>query len=888
MPQERPIPLPPLPKLPIDALREDCGRVLAKNAPLLLEAPPGTGKSTRVPLWAMATLPGLVLLLEPRRIAARMLARHLASLLGCELGATVGLAMRQETARSAATRLLVVTEGVFTRLIREDQALEGVSCVLFDEFHERSLFSDTGLALALESRSVLRPDLRLGVLSATLDADSLLATVPGAHVLRAANPGFPVAEAYRPDPAPGLYSLDARLARLPAHMAAVIADCLGREQGSLLAFLPGAGEIRRTADLLAGRLPAGVDVFPLAGTLSRREQDLALAPSAPGRRKVVLATDVAETSLTIEGVRIVVDSGLQRRPRYDPATGRFRLAVQSIPLASARQRQGRAGRTEPGLCVKLWSRASEAGMPAFAAPEILEADLAGLALDLALWGSGPESLAFPTQPPRAALDEGRKLVQALGLADGEGRPTARGRKAASLGLHPRTACTLLEGARLGQVQEAALLCALLEEARPHQAGRGPADLAAEAQALARGSGEEARRLRALAASLAHRVPRSRAKDSLPRPASPGRLLLAGFADRLAMRLKDAVPDGRPGQGQQAVFLARTGQRILAPLASPLARADFILALEAGQRGGQGGYLELGAGCAVTRRDVEDMLGESMVSRRLVEADSQGRIQALEQRLLGAIVIEERPLPQLSPEEIQQALQDLVLREGLEILPLDEACRDFLSRCAFVRAQAAQAGQASEDWPDMSLEGLKKAADQWLPGLLHGKRRLADVTPRDLLQTWQALLPWPLPRELDRLAPKHWTAPSGRRHAISYRDGTPVVDVKLQECFGLAASPRLPQGVPVVLHLNAPSGRPLAVTRDLAFFWQEAYPQVRAEMRGRYPRHPWPEKPMEALPTALTKKRLEAMQKAEAKGPQENGARQAAKDKGTKDKATRKR
>ena len=411
MPQASP--LPPLPPLPIDALRADCERVLAQNAPLLLEAPPGTGKSTRVPLWAMAALPGLVLLLEPRRIAARMLARHLASLLGCELGATVGLAMRQETARSVATRLLVVTEGVFTRLIREDQALEGVSCVLFDEFHERSLFSDTGLALALESRSILRPDLRIGVLSATLDAEGLLAAVPDAEALKAANPGFPVAQVYRPDPTPGLFSLDARLAHLPAHMASVILDCLAREQGSILAFLPGAGEIRRCADLLAGRTPADAEVFPLAGTLSRREQEQALAPSAPGRRKVVLATDVAETSLTIEGVRIVVDSGLQRRPRYDPATGRFRLAVQSIPLASARQRQGRAGRTEPGLCVKLWSRESEAGMPAFASPEILEADLAGLALDLALWGSRAEDLAFPTQPPGGALEEGQKLLNEL-------------------------------------------------------------------------------------------------------------------------------------------------------------------------------------------------------------------------------------------------------------------------------------------------------------------------------------------------------------------------------------------------------------------------------------------------------------------------------------------
>ena len=869
MPQASP--LPPLPPLPIDALRADCERVLAQNAPLLLEAPPGTGKSTRVPLWAMAALPGLVLLLEPRRIAARMLARHLAALLGCRLGEAVGLAMRQETARSAGTRLLVVTEGVFTRLIREDQALEGVSCVLFDEFHERSLFSDTGLALALESRSILRPDLRIGVLSATLDAEGLLAAVPDAEALKAANPGFPVAQVYRPDPTPGLFSLDARLAHLPAHMASVILDCLAREQGSILAFLPGAGEIRRCADLLAGRTPADADVFPLAGTLSRREQEQALAPSAPGRRKVVLATDVAETSLTIEGVRIVVDSGLQKRPRFDPATGRSRLSVQSIPLASARQRQGRAGRTEPGLCVKLWSRESEAGMPAFASPEILEADLAGLALDLALWGSRAESLAFPTPPPRAALEAGQKLLQALGLVDREGRPTQQGRDAAALGLHPRTACTLLEGARLGQAGDAALFCALLEESRPGQGAKAPVDLAAEAEALARGGGEEARRLRALAASLAHRVPQAKGRRRRQDPAPAGRLLLAGFADRLAMRLKDASTDARTGQGQgqQAVFLARSGQRILAPLASALARADFILALEAGQRDGAG-YLTLGAGVSVARQDVEELLGERIAVRRLVEADSQGRIRACERRELGAIVLEERLLPQPAPGEVQEALQALVLREGLGILPLDEACRDFLARCAFVRATAGTA--SGHAWPDMSPEGLAAAFDQWLPGLLEGKKRLGEISAKELLQAWQGLLAWPLPRELDRLAPTHWTAPSGRRHAISYRDGTPVVDVKLQECFGLAASPRLPQGAAVVLHLNAPSGRPLAVTRDLAFFWKEAYPQVRAEMRGRYPRHPWPEKPMEALPTALTLKRLQAVQEAREKDGETRNAR----------------
>ena len=850
---------PPLPPLPIDALRGACRDALARNAPLLLEAPPGTGKSTRVPLWALEALPGLVLLLEPRRIAARMLAGHLASLLGCGLGGTVGLAMRQETARSASTRLLVVTEGVFTRLIREDQSLEGVSCVLFDEFHERSLFSDTGLALALESRSILRPDLRIGVLSATLDADALRGAMPDAEALRAQSPGYPVEEIYRPDAAPGIYSLDARLARLPACMASAILDCLARERGSILAFLPGAGEIRRVQELLAGRTPAGTDVLPLAGTLGRREQDLALAPSPAGRRKVVLATDVAETSLTIEGVRIVVDSGLQRRPRYDPAAGRFRLAVQAIPLASARQRQGRAGRTEPGVCVKLWSRESEAGMRPFARPEILEADLAGLALDLALWGSRAEDLAFPTQPPGGALEEGQKLLKALGLTDGAGRPTALGRRAASLGLHPRTACTLLEGARLGQAGEAALLCALLEEPRPREAGQGPADLAAEAEAAARGSGAGSRRLRDLAASLVRRAPQAAARRPGEPRAPAGRLLLAGFADRLAMRIGEG-PHGAAGgaEGRQAVFLARSGQRILAPLASPLAREEFILALEAGRRGSGGGYLELGTGIAVGRRDVEELLGAQAAWRRAVEADGQGRIQACERRELGAIVLEERPLPQVPPEEVREALQALVMREGIGILPVDEACRDFLARCAFARATAG------EGWPDLSPEGLAASAGEWLPGLLEGRKRLGDVAPQDLLRAWQGLLAWPLPRELDRLAPPRWTAPSGASHAISYRDGTPVVDVKLQECFGLAASPLLPQGVPVVLHLNAPSGRPLAVTRDLAFFWKEAYPQVRAEMRGRYPRHPWPENPMEAMPTALTNRRLAKLQEVREK------------------------
>lgn len=856
--------MPQLPPLPIDPFRPRITELLRKSPVFLLEAPPGTGKSTRVPLWAMDALPGRILLLEPRRAAARMLARYMAGLTGSAVGETVGIAMRQETRVSRDTRLVVVTEGVFTRMITSDQNLTGVSCVLFDEFHERSLASDTGLALALETQSVLRPDLRMGILSATLDRDSLKKILPDAPDVIAPNPGFPVRTVYAPDRTPGLFSLQDRLRHLPLHMAGVILDCLARTDSSILAFLPGAAEIQRTAEALEGRLPADCSVFPLLGSLSAKEQDAALAPCPSGRRKVVLATDIAETSLTIEGVNTVVDSGLQRRPRCDAATGRTALVTQAIPLSSARQRQGRAGRLAPGLCVRLWSQEAEKGMAPFARPEILETDLSSLALDLALWGTAPEDLSFVTPPPPAAMSAADGTLTALGMLDEKGRITPFGKDAAALGTAPRPACALTAARNGSEAALAALACACLEE---RSAGRqSQTDMAPLLDAVLSRKNSDAGRIMDFARILLnrreclHRAKKGAKPDDFPAGAARllrgagalGRVLLPGYADRIAMRQENADAGVQaPGREKQAVFLTRSGSRVLVPAASPLAREQFILALDTRSQAGSG-YQILNLGAALAEGDLLSFARPYLTRETAVRSGKNGSVQVLKRLLLGSIVLEERMQPHPDPEAVSTALCALVRKEGLSVLPLDGRCRAWQARVLLLRQHCGA------DWPDVSDEGLLKCLDDWLPPLLTGVRDLRKIPAENILRAWQGLLPWNLVRRLDSLAPVFWKAPSGCEHPIDYTGENPGVSAKLQECFGLTASPVLPCGVPLTLHLTSPSGVSLADTRDLAFFWKEAYPSVRAEMRGRYPKHPWPENPLEALPTARTNRQLRAM------------------------------
>lgn len=846
--------LPPLPPLPIDSLHNDIACALQKPA-FLLQAPPGTGKSTRVPLWALEETNGRVLLLEPRRVAARMLASHLAGLCRTSLGELVGLAMRNETRVSAKTRLLVVTEGVLTRMLCADPALENVSCVLFDEFHERHLASDTGLALTLRCQEILRPDLKVGILSATLDIRALQTLLPEAPVLLAERPGYPVETRYQPVPGttPG-----ERIARMPAHMATVLANLAKVEQGSILAFLPGQGEIARVAEFLEGRLPHDVDLWPLYGRLPLKDQQAALAPSLPGRRKIVLATDVAETSLTIEGVRVVVDSGLQRRPEYDARRGAQRLVTRQIPLSSAEQRRGRAGRTEPGVCVRLWAQASEEGMASHARPEILEADLAGLALDLALWGEKPSDLPFVTQPPSGTFRAAQGLLQGLGALDTRGAITEKGRLMAGSGLSPRVAATL-HACKDEDLPRAALLCALLEEDQ----GRHEGDVAGLLERLSRGKGDPVFSLAGLMLARTRRCGKGHAAEEradfagalrtlLAHPLEAGRLLLPGWADRLALvkAREQGCTRALTRQGTGVVVQGtQLGSRFFLALETTLADT----ARGSGSALGQQAFGRVSLFCPVDEECVFAHPGTDLARERLVRVQENGAAMVSETLRIDALVLEERRVE--PKEEDRDALCDalcaFVLERELACLPWDRETESLLLRASFL------ARVKGEPWPDLSREKLKKRSQEWLPELCSSVTDLRTLKSGDLLASIRSLLPWQCLAELEKLAPVNWVSPCGKKHPICYDEAYPCVEVKLQECFGLTTSPCIAGDCIITLHLLSPSGVRLASTRDLPFFWKEVYPKVRSEMRGRYPRHPWPEEPLTALPTTLTQKALRA-------------------------------
>lgn len=846
--------LPPLPPLPIDSLHNDIACALQKPA-FLLQAPPGTGKSTRVPLWALEETNGRVLLLEPRRVAARMLASHLAGLCRTSLGELVGLAMRNETRVSAKTRLLVVTEGVLTRMLCADPALENVSCVLFDEFHERHLASDTGLALTLRCQEILRPDLKVGILSATLDIRALQALLPDAPVLLAERPGYPVETRYQPVPGttPG-----ERIARMPAHMAAVLANLAKVEQGSILAFLPGQGEIARVAEFLEGRLPHGVDLWPLYGRLALKDQQAALAPCAPGRRKIVLATDVAETSLTIEGVRVVVDSGLQRRPEYDARRGAQRLVTRQIPLSSAEQRRGRAGRTEPGVCVRLWAQASEEGMASHARPEILEADLAGLALDLALWGENPSDLPFVTQPPMGTFRAAQGLLQGLGALDTRGIITEEGRRMAGTGLSPRVAATL-HACKDQDMPAAALLCALLEEDQ----GRYEGDVAGLLESLSRGKYGDVFSLAGLMLARARRAcGKGGASEKSPdfagalrtllaHPLEAGRILLPGWADRLALvkAREQGLTRALTRQGTGIVVQgAQVGSRFLLALETTLPDT----ARSTGSALGQQAFGRVSLFCPVDEECVFSHPATVLSRERVVRVQENGAAMVSETLRLDALVLEERRVEpgEEDAERIRNALCDFVLERDLACLPWDRETESLLQRTSFL------ARVKGEPWPNLGHEELKVRWQEWLPDLCSSVTDLRDIKSGDVLASVRGLLPWQCLAEMERLAPVTWVSPCGKRHPIRYDEANPCVEVKLQECFGLTTAPKVSDTV-LTLHLLSPSGVRLASTRDLPFFWKEVYPKVRSEMRGRYPRHPWPEDPLTALPTRLTQKGLRA-------------------------------
>jgi ATP-dependent helicase HrpB len=838
--------------LPIDDALPALRAALRNARAAVLQAPPGAGKTTRVPL-ALLDEPWLagrkIVMLEPRRLAARAAASFMARTLGERAGETVGYRVRLDTRVSARTRIEVVTEGVLARLLQADPALEDVGLVIFDEYHERSLQADLGLALTLQTQEVLRDDLRVLVMSATLDGAAVARLLGGAPVVTSEGRAFPVETHWR---APRAQE------RIEAAVARAVREALGATDGDVLAFLPGQGEIHRAAALLhEGALPSGVRVHPLFGNLPPEAQDAAIAPSAPGARKVVLATSIAETSLTIEGVRVVVDSGLARVPRFSPRSGMTRLETVRVSRASADQRRGRAGRVAPGVCYRLWSEADDAHLLPHAPPEIAEADLAPLALELAEAGVGdPQSLRWLDAPPAAAYAQARELLAELGALDAEGRITAHGRRMADVGTHPRLAHLLLRGAELGHAAIACDLAALLGERDVLRMDDGARDAdlrlrlellrdrgALEGSGYARGhliDRDALRRVREQAREWRRQLGlRGDAHAHAGDVDAAGLLLALAYPDRIGQR--------RPGGGGR--FLLRNGRGAAFGDPQPLSESPWLVAAELDGRQRES---RIWLAAPVTRDEIEAQLGDQVVRETAVEWDAAaGMVRATARTRLGALVLRERAVTDAPAEQVTAALLDALRRAGLHALPWSTEARRLLERLRFAHL-------ADASWPDVSEATLLDTLDAWLGPHVAGMRRLDDVRRVDLSEALRGLLTWEQRARLDELAPSHVTVPTGSRIAVDYGDpAAPVLAVRLQELFGLAETPRLGGGrVPLTLHLLSPAHRPVQVTRDLAGFWRSSYFDVRRDLRGRYPKHHWPENPLEAEPTRRAKRKGE--------------------------------
>ncbi len=801
--------------LPIHAVLDELKAALAARTSVVLVAPPGAGKSTVVPL-ALIDEPWVagrkLLLLEPRRLAAQAAAARMASTLGENVGDTVGLRVRLQSKISAKTRIEVVTEGVFTRMVLDDPALDGVAAVMFDEFHERSLDADLGLALARDSQTLLRDDLRLLPMSATLD-DARIADLLDAVVVRSEGRAFPVQTAY--------LGRDERQ-RLEDQTARAVRQALGDTTGGILVFLPGQAEIRRTQSVLNDRLPPGVEVLPLYGALDLAEQDRAVAPSPPGRRKVVLATSIAETSLTLDGVSVVIDAGLSRVPRYDPSSGLTRLATVRVSRASADQRRGRAGRTGPGLCYRLWDEAQTKGLAPFSRPEILESDLSGLALDLARWGARDATgLGFLDPPPTGAYAEARSLLTRLDALDADGNLTPHGQSMARLPLTPRLAHMLLRAADGGAAPRAALIAALLSE--PGLGGR-ETDLTQRLLNLDRDRSQRAKDARVLAGRWAAMARGGKSAAML----DDGALLALAFPERLAK-----------ARGKLGEFQLTSGRGVYLDPADALARSPWLAVAELG--GGDARDKILLA-APLDGDAVEAAFADRIETEDRLAPDAQGRLKASRLRRLGKLTISEKPLDAPDPATIKAALLAQVRREGLEALPLGPASLAVRARAGFATAV------------DLSDAALLAGLDDWLGTLLDRKTALSQLGDGQIAQALTDLIPWDQRAQLDRQAPARFTAPTGSTHAIDYAaEGGPRVSVRVGELYGVASHPTV-GGAPLVLELLSPAHRPIQVTTDLPGFWAGSWKAVRSEMRGRYPRHVWPDDPAAAAPVTRAKPR----------------------------------
>lgn len=845
------MPLIQLPVLPIVEVLPELRAALRARSAVVLEAPPGAGKSTVVPL-ALLEEPWLegrrILMLQPRRIAARAVAGRMASLAGEAVGGLVGYRTRLDTRVGPSTRIEVVTEGILTRLLQSDAALDGVGAVLFDEFHERNLQSDLALALALDAQRHVREDLRLLVMSATLDGESVSRLLRDAPVVRAAGRPFEVATHY----APGAPQPAGRHPEpLERRAAAVALRALDAHPGDVLVFLPGVAEIRRAVETIRGALnDQSVRVLPLYGDLSAGEQDAALQPSPPGSRKIVVATNLAETSLTIDGVRGVVDAGLERRQRFDPNTGMSRLETLRISRASADQRRGRAGRTAPGVCYRLWSESVQQSLAPQAPAEIVEADLAPLALELACWGTtDAAALAWLDPPPAATLAQARELLVRLEAVDAHGLATETGRRMSRLSVHPRLAHMILRGALLGLGPLACEIAAVLSERDPLRgdAGSRDPDLRHRIDVLRGGAAPPGLAVDAAALQRVRRsaqlIERQARRATGPAGSVPPLAADAATGLLLAFAYPDRIGRARSGDSGRYVFSGGRGAALPGP--SALARSEFIVAADLGLLD-RDARIHLAA--PIDRRLLEEHLGHLAVTEDEVAWDQRTEsVLARRVRRLDSLVLAEEPLHHLPAGRVVPVVLEGIRSLGLACLPWTRDLEQWRERVALVRAHAGAAGESA--WPDVADAALLANLEQWLAPWLEGVTRREHLSRVDLRGALHALLDWNRQRELDQLAPTHLAVPSGSRVAIDYAGGVPTLSVRLQEVFGLTETPRVAGGrVPVTMELLSPARRPVQVTRDLASFWSRGYADVRKELKGRYPKHYWPDDPYAAVPT----------------------------------------
>lgn len=810
----------------LQALLPELIAQLKAHPRLILEAPPGSGKTTQVPLALLrepAFFQGKILMLEPRRLAARSAAQYMARLIGESVGQQIGYRVRLDTCIGPNTRLEIVTEGVLTRLLQADQALSDYSVVIFDEFHERSLASDLGLALAHQAQNLLRDDLKLLIMSATLNSERLSQHF-GAPVLQTQGRSYPVTLSYAPPPA-NVYGL--------RHIEQQVLQTLAQFSGSLLVFLPGQAEIRRLANALESRLPPDVSLAPLYGNLSHQQQDQAIQAAPVGQRKVVLATNLAETSLTIEGIAIVIDSGLERAPRFDPVSGMTELVTRQISQASARQRAGRAGRQAAGACIRLWHASDSARMLAETPPEMLEADLAGLALELALWGSQPDELSWLDPPPAQAWQHAQHILQSLNAIDSTGRISEHGRQLVRLPLHPRLAHLLIQAQTAGYAQVGLAVAALLNERDPLAGQTRESDLILRIQALSGQRNAPANRISPLKKSMQQLADRLKLPLKLNELRQPQQLEQVGWV--LALAYPERIAQRRPGG--PARFLLANGRGAVLEESDALASSEF---LAIAHLDGNPRESKIFLAATLSREQVEQLTRDQQSESTQVTFDMQhGRVKALWQKSYQALILDQKPIQNPGPELIVEALLQ-GLQQNPEQWPWTPELKQWVARADLV-------AQHDSSWPRMDQKHLNQDLAEWLAPFLTGISKLSAIKAQHLQQGLEYRLGYQRVTALQERVPSHLEVPSGSQIRLDYSQGPePILAARIQELFGLLQTPKvLDQQVPVLIHLLSPARRPVQVTRDLHSFWSETYPEVKKELKGRYPKHFWPDDPFAA-------------------------------------------